>query len=134
MVNDRQPTAGAAAPTSRGPRSIGTERDAAEAFGEGSDFYLWAREFVRPPAGAPVKARPAWAQLGSVGVLALARELLADATSEPMRAPAHPSPLLIGSAAEADAAFGEGSGLGDWFREQASRTPYIIEIELVRPE
>ncbi len=111
-------------------RPISTERDAAEAFGEGSELYLWAREFVRPPPGAAVRPTPAWAPGGSVGVLALARELIAAATREPLRAPAHSAPLLIGSAAEADAAFGEGSGLGDWFREQARR-PYLV-LEIIR--
>lgn len=38
----------------RGARCIGSERDAAEAFGEGSDLHLWAREFLARPAGAPL--------------------------------------------------------------------------------
>lgn len=61
MVNeqdDRRPTA---APASQlaGPRCIGTEQDAIEAFGEGSDLHLWAREFLRQPRSCPVTLTPA---------------------------------------------------------------------------
>lgn len=59
MANNRPPTAVAAAPPSRGPRYIGTEQDAAEAFGEGSELYHWAVEFVRRPPSGPVTLTPA---------------------------------------------------------------------------
>lgn len=35
-------------------RHIGSEQDAAEAFGEGSELHLWAREFLRRTQGGPV--------------------------------------------------------------------------------
>lgn len=39
-------------------RHIGSDRDAAEAFGENSELHLWTRETLRHTAGAPVTLTP----------------------------------------------------------------------------
>ena len=54
MVNTSKPPTVTAAPTSPGPRYIGTEQDAIEAFGENSEMHLWVREWLRQPAPPPV--------------------------------------------------------------------------------
>lgn len=89
MVNSsRQPTAEAAAPTSRGPRPIGNERDAAEAFGEGTEMYLWALEFLRRPTSPAVLVTPRAA-------LSIAADTVAASSRELLGAPPQPVRLVI---------------------------------------
>jgi hypothetical protein len=67
VVNTRKPTIVDA--PELGARLIATERDAAEAWGAGSDMHLWAREWLARPPGAPLVLTPAaglaaWPELG----------------------------------------------------------------------
>jgi hypothetical protein len=59
VVNARKPPTVIPAATPPAPLLIGTEQDAAEAFGDGSGLHLWAREFLRHTQGGPVILRPA---------------------------------------------------------------------------
>jgi hypothetical protein len=54
VVNTRKPPSVVSAPTPPAPLLIGSERDAAEAFGEDSDLHRHVRSFLARPRAAPL--------------------------------------------------------------------------------